>query len=483
MVTDLESSKMVQIKRAARRPPLITLSAPDMERVKALLANRKIEVVPISTLRSNPRNAKHHPEEQIIRIARNIGIFGFTVPILIDDAGELIAGHARCLAAKMLGLTEVPAIRLTDLTELDKRVVALADNRLGELGTWDLEVLKSELIDLTDPNLVMDFDSTIIGFDTSEIDGFLDPPPARSRRPDTADALPPTRVVDLQVTQLGDVWVLEHHRPICGDALSSEAYLAVLREERADIVFADPPHELAKAQFVIEKEGNCAPAADGAQLTGQGLVPPLGIACQRIADHSRPSAVVYLCTHWQQLDELSAATLPVFGKPKDLVVWVNGNDEIGEFYHPGHELIGVYVTPGEEPPTCNLGAGARERHQSNVWKYPDFNNFAADDEQALRRHLRPGVKPVALVADALQDCSRRRALVLDPFAGSGTTLIAAERTGRRARLIEINPHHCDVIVRRWQAFSKVPAYLAGSGFTFDEIAAARRPHGGRRDHE
>jgi DNA modification methylase len=475
VVTDLENSKTVRIKRAVRRP-LITLSAPDMERVQALLANRKIEVVPISTLRSNPRNAKHHPEEQIIRIARNIGIFGFTVPILIDEAGELIAGHARCSAAKMLGLTEVPAIRLTDLTELDKRVAALADNKLPELGTWNIEVLKSELIDLTDPNLVMDFDSTTIGFDTVEIDALLDAP--RSRRPDPADALPPTRVVDPQITRLGDVWLLEHHRLICGDALNSEAYLALLREERADIVFGDPPRDLAKAQLVIEREGNRTPVADGAQLAGRGLAPPLGIACQRIADHSRPSAVVYLCTHWQQLDALAAATLPVFGKPKDLVVWVNGNDEAGEFYHPRHELIGVYVTPGKEPPTCNLGAGARERHRSNVWQYPDFNNFAADDEQALRRRLQPGVKPVALVADVLRDCSRRRALVLDPFAGSGTTLIAAERTGRRARLIEINPHRCDVIVRRWQAFSKVPAYLAGSGCTFDEVAATRRPQDG-----
>ena len=429
-----------------------------------------IEIIPISDIQLNPRNAKTHPERQIALLQENIVKFGFTNPLLVDEDNKLIAGHARYEAARRAGLQELPVIRLTHLTATQKRALAIADNKLAELGEWDLEILSEELTSLfDDASVELDFDPRIIGFDTSEVDQILDDSSSKKDRFDPADDFETPPPDSPAVTAAGDTWECDEHRLHCGDATNPESYAALMGRDKAEVVVTDPPYNVPNAGHVTKREGVREFAMAAGEMSPETFTAFLSVVFGNIFNYMQTGAVAYFCMDWRHLSELWAAASPIFGTLKNLIVWVKRNAGMGSFYRSQHEMICVYAAPGK--PINNFGLGGKGRHRTNVWEYPGFNGFVRDRDEMLAMH--PTVKPVAMVKDALMDCSNRGGIVLDPFAGSGTTMIAAERTKRRARLLEIDPLYCDTIAQRWQKFTGKTARLAETNETFDEVKARR----------
>jgi DNA modification methylase len=428
----------------------------------------KIECVPLGQLKPNPRNAKKHSDRQIALLAENYERFGVTQPIVVDENDTIICGHARLEAAKKAKLAHLPVVRLPDLTDPQKRALGIADNKLAEIGDWDLEILYEELSFLFDPTTELDFDPRVIGFQTVELDQILgDEHPVKRADPD--DEIVPLNTEEPAVNKVGDVWTCDRHRLVCGDATRKEAYLAAMEDDLAEIVFTDPPYNVPNAGHVTGRDGVREFAMGHGEMSKSQFTDFLSIVFANILARMVDGAVGYLCMDWRHLPELRAAADPIFGTLKNLIVWVKSNAGMGSFYRSQHEFICVYAAPGR--PINNFGLGGKGRYRTNVWKYPGFNSFGSGRDRALAMH--PTVKPVAMVMDALMDCSNRNGIVLDPFGGSGTTMIAAERTGRRARLIEIDPLYCDVIVQRCQTFSGKAARLAETNETYDEVKARR----------
>jgi hypothetical protein len=450
-----------------RKNPAVRLADAEARALHEKISRMAIELVPIDSIKSNPRNAKEHPEQQIALLAENIRRFGVTHPILIDEANTKIAGHARIAAARRLNLKEIPVIRLSNLSPQEKRVVALADNKLAELGRWNPEILRLELKELTVDTADLTIDYSITGFDTVEIDQILGDDGSVAR-PDPADQMLPLVEPEVVVTEVGDLWVCGDHRLYCDSALEASSYRAVLDGVSADLVFADPMHSIPVAGHVARRgDARITSAGDP---TSQEFIEFLQTISANIAGSVCPGAVIYFCTDWWRWEELAAATRQYFGAPKDMVVWTKSDAGRGSFYRSQHEHIAVYVAGGT-PPAANFRLGERSRYRSNVWSYPGAKTTGRDWQTGAS--FSAALKPVALLVDALRDCSKRGQIVLDPCAGVGTTMIAAERTGRRARLIEIDPAYCDRIVRRWQTLTGKTAQLAESQQGFAELEARR----------
>ena len=433
------------------------------------MGNHKLVVDYRSTASLKPyaRNARRHSKNQIKQIAASIQRFGFTNPVLISDDGEIIAGHGRVEAAKQLGIETVPTLRLSHLSETERRAYVIADNKLALNAGWDQEVLAIELQGLID----LEFDVTLTGFSLAEVDLTLDA--AREADPAGAEA-PENRVPPMTakaVTRSGDVWVLGRHRLLCGDARNAEDYERLLQGRPADLVFTDPPYNVPIDGHVCgsgrirHREFAMGVGEMSEREFTAFLEQTLGCA----ASVSRDGAIAFVCMDWRHLGELIAAGKAVFSEMKNLVVWNKTNGGQGAFYRSKHELIGVFKV-GEAPHVNTFGLGESGRYRTNVWDYPGISSLGAGRDEALAMH--PTVKPVALVADAIRDCSKRGETVLDPFGGSGTTLIAAETCGRAARLIEYDPLYCDVAVRRYQQLTGKQATLLDSGATFEAMEAA-----------
>ncbi len=433
------------------------------DRLITTIKATKIEVIPLADITANPRNPRRHSSQQIELIAENIIAFGFTQPILIDERSMILAGHARVAAARSLRLDNIPTVRLASLTPSEKQALAIADNKLAELAEWDIEILTEELSIMFDPASSFDFDPRIIGFETVEIDQLIEA--KANHKPDPADRY--AGPIQNAVSCTGDIWICNEHRIVCGDALQTETLAALMGEEQANIVFTDPPYNVPNSGHVTKRAGVRDFMQAHGEMSAEAFTQFLSNACRQIARFSRPGTVVYLCIDWRHLAELQSAADNVFGPPKNFIVWVKKNGGLGTFYRSRHEIILPYVVPGAAP-TNNFKLGSEGRYRTNVWEYPGLSSFGRNRDQTLDMH--PTVKPVALIADALMDCSHRRDVVLDPFGGSGSTMIAAERTGRRARLAEIDPLYCDVAVRRWQTLTGQRAYLAGRKKSFNEAS-------------
>jgi DNA methylase/ParB-like nuclease domain len=447
-----------------RNPTASALTEAEARQLHEQISNLTIEVVPIESVKPNPRNAKRHPRRQIGLIAENIEKLGFHHPLLVDEEGMLLSGHARLLAAHLLNLEKIPVLRLRNLSPQQKRAVALADNKLAELGQWDREMLRLELKELTADVPKLEFDYTITGFETGEIDQILVGELSPSR-PDPIDNLPRVPDDEVAVTQAGDLWICADHRLFCGDALDAFSFAALLGGEFADLVFALPNLSGVRPDGrprTLKELGTVA----APPRSSEERIDFLTTISAHIARNVTPGAVLFFWVDWRHFEELAAANRAYFGTPKDLVVICNPDAEPGTFYRSQHEQIMVYVAgdaPGAKPPLHGRG-----RHRSNLWSGYRMSG----------RH--PMQKPVALLVDAIRDCSKRGDTVLDPFAGFGTTMIAAERAGRRARLIESDPLFCDLIVRRWQEHSGKTAQLAESNETFAELERRRGADGARR---
>jgi DNA modification methylase len=426
----------------------------------------KITYLKVDDLNPYVGNARTHSEKQITQIAASIRQFGFTNPILIDDANGIVAGHGRVAAARKLGCAEVPVIELAHLSDAERRAYVIADNRLAELAGWDHEILAIELQALSDMDL--DFDLEITGFETAEIDLLLDDDDASDHDP--ADDFPEP-APGPAITQPGDIWSLGRHKLMCGDALDAESYRLLMGDDRARAVFTDPPYNVKIDGHVCGsgKVKHREFAMASGEMDKASFTNFLHDALAAMADVSVDGAIHFVCMDWRHMDELSSAGESIYSELKNLVVWAKTNGGMGTFYRSRHELIFVYKV-GTAKHLNTFGLGETGRYRTNVWDYPGVNSFGGNQEDLA---LHPTVKPVALVADAIRDVTRRGDIVLDGFGGSGTTLIAAERTGRVARLIELDPQYCDVICRRFEALSGNSARLNGTDQTFADVERAR----------
>lgn len=429
---------------------------------------RRVESRPIASLFPARKNARTHSRRQVEQIARSIQAYGFTNPVLVDETGNVLAGHGRLAAARLLGLGEVPCLRIDGMTDAEKRAYLLADNKLAEKAGWDMEVLSSELAEL----IALDFDVTLSGFDQPEVDSLLAAAEEASTTPSGPEDDHPGPDLDNVVTIAGDTWRLGRHVLACGDAKDGDQVARLLDGSKVDVVFVDPPYNVPINGHVsgLGRTVHREFVEASGELSQAEFTDFLETSFRNIALNCRDGAIAYVCMDWRHLEEALAAGKKVFRELKNICVWSKTNGGMGAFYRSQHEMVLVFKV-GDAPHTNNFGLGDKGRYRTNVWTYPGVNAFKAGRMDELSLH--PTVKPVALVADALRDVSDRGQLVLDTFGGSGTTLIAAEKTGRSARLMEIDPAYCDVIIRRWQDLTGKQAMHASSGSAFETLEAER----------
>jgi len=421
----------------------------------------------VSTLKRNPRNARAHSNKQIRQIAESISAFGFLIPILVDEDFVIIAGHGRHAAAKLLGLKQVPVIEVQGLSEAKRRALALADNKIAENAGWDRAILATELPELAELLVEVGLDLTITGFLPVDIDQLT--ADLEEDSSDPADGFEPGWLRDAPVTRPDDLWHLDRHRVLCGDARSPRDLAHLMGKGRAATAFLDPPYNVRVRDIVGRgRVKHTEFAMASGELSRAGFIAFLNTTLAAAAAVSRDGAVHFVCIDWRHIGELLDAGRAVYGETLNVVVWVKTNAGQGSFYRSQHELIAVFRV-GHGAHLNNIELGRHGRSRSNVWHYPGVNTFRVGRLDDLQSH--PTVKPVALVAEAIKDCTRRGEVVLDTFCGSGTTILAAERVGRRAFAIEIEPRFVDVAIRRWQAFTRKDAIHAEKGSTFDDLAA------------
>ena len=423
----------------------------------------------IEALKPDPANPRIHSRKQIRQIANSIETFGFNVPVLVDADDKVIAGHGRLLACRELGWSEVPTLRLDHLSPAQARAFMIADNRLTEIAGWDDKLLAEQLKDLS--LLGLDFNLEVTGFEMGEIDlriASLDDLPEQDDDP--ADAvLEPS--LGPPVSNLGDLWLFGRHRVLCGNALDPAAFAALIGEERVAMVFTDPPYNVpidGHASGLGAIRDRPFPMASGEMDKG-AFTAFLSQACRNLAAFSADGSIHFICMDWRHLDELLSAGREAYGELKNVCVWVKNNGGMGSLYRSQHELIFVFKH-GRNGHRNNVQLGQFGRNRSNVWHYRGINSIARCGEEGNLLALHPTVKPVAMVADAMLDCSARNDIVLDGFLGSGTTVIAAERTGRRCYGLELDPAYVDTAIRRWQALTGGTARHAVSGRSFNDLA-------------
>ena len=417
-----------------------------------LAASSQLSVTyrPIGELLPDPRNARTHPKRQIEQLKASIKEFGFTNPILADPEGRIIAGHGRLQAAKALEIAQVPTITLSGLSETQKRALRIADNKIALNASWDLEILQQELGELA--SIDLDVDPTLTGFSTGEIDVLL----AKSADPDD-EVIPPAPTTPK--TKPGDIWILGEHRIGCGDARNTEFLRRVIGEgAQVDAAFLDPPYN-------VRIKGNANPtgrhrefAMASGEMSEANFRSFLADALGAAAGCSRDGAIHFVCMDWRHMDSLLAVGPTVYGELLNLCIWNKSNAGMGSLYRSKHELVFVYRV-GMAPHLNMVELGKHGRNRTNVWDYASVSSIRGSRREDLDLH--PTVKPVGLVADAIKDVTRHGDLVMDLFLGSGTTLLAAERTGRRFRGLEIDPGYVDVAIERWSARTGLEPRLEG----------------------
>jgi DNA modification methylase len=424
----------------------------------------KVELRPIGTLKPAKRNARRHSEQQIEQVASSIRQFGFTNPIIIDAESEIVAGHARFEAARLLKIDEVPTLLVGWLTPAELRAYRLADNKIASNADWDPEILKMEFEDLQRLDLPFELETT--GFSTTEIDLAVDFVPSQPK----LDAVPELARKEVTGVERGDLWLLGPHRLLCGDSRDPASFELLMDGATARMVFSDPPfnvkvdgHVGGLGQTKHEEFAFASGEMSTSEFTGF-----LQTVFANAAAVSQDGAIHYQCMDWRHMDEMLMAGRQVYSGRQNLCVWAKDNGGMGSFYRSQHELVFVWKV-GSAPHLNTVQLGKNGRYRTNVWNYRGATKTGKDAELAMH----PTVKPVTMIIDAIKDTSKRGEIVLDPFGGSGSTLLAAHKAGRHARLIEYEPKFCAVTIRRWQELARAEAVLASTGENF-EIVHARR---------
>jgi hypothetical protein len=428
-----------------------------------------IEYVKPDSLRPMPGAPRKHPRSQMTKLVKSINAFGFIVPVIIDGTQRIITGHARLEAAKKLGMDSVPAIRVEHLSEAQVRAFLVADNRLAELSTWDERALGEILLDLS--SLDLDFDLEATGFAAAEIElrieGLVEC---------LDEDLPSvTATNEPSVTSAGDVWQLGKHILMCGSSLSETDYAALMGQEKAALVVTDPPfnvpiggHVSGLGQFQHREFAMGVGEMDSATFTGF-----LEGAMRLAYRHAAAGSVHFWAMDWRHVVEIGSAGQAVYDRFLNMCVWQKNQPGMGSFYRSQHELFFVFSKAGAQPRN-NVQLGRFGRSRSNVWTYPSAASLARTAEEGNPLAMHPTVKPLALISDILLDASVRGDLILDPFAGSGTSLIAAEKLGRHARVMELDPLYCDTILRRWRKWSGDDPIRRRDGASFNALEVQAR---------
>jgi DNA modification methylase len=425
----------------------------------------QIRYLPPDQIRPDPTNPRLHGKRHVRQLAKSVEAFGFNAPILIDDEGQIVAGHGRHAAAVFLGLLTVPTICVGHLSPPQRRAYMVADNRLGDLSKWDGNVLAGIMLELAETDLTFDVDAA--GFSVGEIDLMV--AAAEASAEDTDDLIPEPGPV---ITRAGDVWDLADHVVLAGSALEEASYVALMAGDEADLVFSDPPYNVPIDGHVsgLGKVKHREFAQASGEMSEEEFVRFLTTSLRLAAQHSRVGSLHYWAMDWRHQYELSIAARAVYDEQVNLCVWGKTAAGMGSLYRSQHELFAVW-RKGKIRHRNNVELGRFGRSRSNLWRYPGANSFGRSSDEGNLLKLHPTVKPVALIADAILDSTCRNDLVLDPFLGSGSTLIAAEKVGRRCRGIELDLAYVDTIVRRWQRWSGGQARRRSDGRLFDELEA------------
>ena len=412
-----------------------------------------VQQIELEQLVPYARNARTHSETQVAQIAGSIAEFGFVNPVLVGGDNIIIAGHGRVMAAKKLGLKTVPTIKLDHLTENQRRALVIADNKIAENAGWDEELLRLELQNLADE----DFDLDLLGFDDVELDDLL-----TSLDDDEAAALDENipEVQENPVSRTGDVWIMGEHRLLCGDSTSEADMKKLMDGELADMVFTDPPYNVNYGDTAKDKLRSKGGAKAGRKIMNDNLGDDfeafLTAACKNMLAYTK--GALYICMSSSELDTLQSAFRNAGGKWSTFIIWAKNTFTLGRSdYQRQYEPILYGWKDGNDRYWC----GARD--QGDVWFY----------NKPQKNDLHPTMKPVDLVVRGIKNSSKTLDIVLDPFGGSGSTLIAAEHTGRQARLIELDPKYVDVIVRRWQEMTGLQATLSGTDQEFKAVEKDR----------
>jgi DNA modification methylase len=429
--------------------------------------DRQISFLAIGELVPAPDNPRKHDRAQVRIIAKSIEAFGFNAPILIDRNRQIVAGHGRYEAAKLLGLAQVPVVFLDHLSEAQAKAYRLADNKLSDRSRWNDAMVAAQLKELSE--LVLDFDIEAIGFELPELDvriQSLDDPDVADKADEFDSATGPA------VSALGDLWLMDSHRLFCGTALDSTSYSALMNGEKAAAVVTDQPYNV-KINGNVCGSGRITHrefAMASGEMTEAEFTDFLATGFKLVRAHTLPGALIYACMDWRHMWEMLTAGRAAELQLLNLCVWSKTNAGMGTLYRSQHELVFVFRN-GEAAHLNNVQLGRFGRSRTNVWTYPGANGFPRKStENPLTFH--PTVKPIALVSDAILDCTKRGDVVLDPFLGSGTSILAAERTGRRCFGIEIDPIYVDTAIARWERLTGKKA-LNGQGLTFEQVKLER----------
>ena len=431
-----------------------------------------VEYINPTILKPNPKSPRKHSPLQIRKIAKSIEAFGMVVPILIDADNVIYAGHACVEAAIKLGLPEVPIIRADHLSANELNLLMIALNKLPELSSWDENKLDELFIGLSKLDLELDLE--LSGFSVGEIDLRIEG--ENYKTPDKADELPKLPPTP-PVTQLSDIWQLGPHRLTCGNSLESETYTNLFsdsgKKKLASAIFTDPPYNV-KIDGHVSGTGKVKhrefKMASG-EMSDGAFIDFLKAACALMVEYSKEGSLHYICMDWRHLEHLLKAGSAHYTELKNICVWVKDNGGMGSLYRSKHEMIAVYKN-GKGPHRNNVELGKHGRYRTNVWEYPCANTFSKQSDEGRLAELHPTVKPVKMVADAILDTTTKGEIILDPFLGSGTTLMAAERVGRICYGIELDPLYCDTIIRRWQNYTGDEAIHLASGQTFKSLEIA-----------
>lgn len=427
--------------------------------------------IPLDTLAEYSNNPRQHDSKQIIKIQRSIESFGFINPILVDEKGQIIAGHARLKAAQLAHMEKVPVIRLGHLSEAQKRAYRIADNKLAELGTWSIELLQMEFKALDE--LKLDMPLTITGYDMGDVDLILEGKENKiDPKANNIPFIPDNEIV----SQEGDIWQLDKHRLICGNSLKKETLTALMEDKKADMVFTDPPYNV-KINGHVCGAGNVQHQefkfASG-EMSSEEFTQFLQTAFERLCECSKDGSLHYICMDWRHIKEIIVAA-GVYEQFKNLCVWRKDNAGMGSFYRSQHELIFMFKH-GKEPHINNVELGVHGRYRTNVWCYPSVNT--PSEENAEKRAMHPTVKPVEMIKDAILDASNRGGIILDTFLGSGSTLIAAEKSGRICYGVELEPRYVDTAIRRYESLGKGHnAIHLSTGKTYQELLLEKKRGG------
>ncbi len=427
---------------------------------------RSIIEIPLADCVAAPLQVRVHTAAGLRALTGSLGTFGAVAPIVIDKDNRIVSGHGRVAAAKLLGWTTFPAIRVDDLTPEQIEAYKIADNRLAERSSWNDRAVAEILRDLS--QISLGFDLEVTGFEQPEID-FRIQSLQTGEEGDEGDVV---ISAEQAVSRLGDQWLLGVHRLICGSALDVATYAALMNGEKVCGIWTDPPYNVPIVGHVVgngKRTHREFPMASG-EMSREEFCEFLITFLRLVTDNVEDGGTSFICMDWRHLEELMAAVREIGHDLLNVCVWVKANGGMGSLYRSQTEFVVVISKHGTKR-INNVQLGKFGRNRTNVWNYAGMNSFARRG-QIKGLALHPTVKPLAMVADAILDVTPRDGIVLDPFCGSGTTIIAAEQTGRRGYCIELDPLYVDTSVRRWERFTGQQARHS-SGKTFAEVALER----------